>query len=87
MSTFSFSQKDDVTCKLQVNILDYSQTSKQKRKRSHVRLPAGVKPPVADNQRKEKMKAEKEKMIRLIRETLRLLSGSWTITGARAIII
>src|SRR6266699_7239841 len=32
MSTFSFSQKDDVTCKLQVKILYYSQTMKQKRK-------------------------------------------------------
>src|SRR5438309_9701926 len=34
MSTFSFSQKGDVACNLQVNVLYYSQTSKQKRKHS-----------------------------------------------------
>jgi len=50
---FSFSQEDNVACNLQVNVLYYSQTSKQKRKRSHVSLAAGVKPPVTGDQREE----------------------------------
>jgi len=49
---FSFSQEDNVTCNLQANIFYYSQTSKQKRKLSHVSLAAGVKPSVTGDQRK-----------------------------------
>jgi hypothetical protein len=38
MSSFSFSRESDVTCNLQVKLLSYSQTEKEKRKRSQVGL-------------------------------------------------